>query len=149
MIKMKTQVKTQNKLNITQNQTQKPFLFKQESYLIRGACFDLYKKFRNTQKESVYQKALLLELTSKGLQAVREKQLPIYHLGEKVGVYTPDLIVNDAIIIELKAKPLIHKEDLQQFWYYLKNSQFNLGFLVNFGEPNGVKIIRRVYNHDK
>lgn len=140
-------MQTQNQQNITQNKTQKPFLFKEESYLIRGACFDLYKKFRNTQKESIYQKSLLLELKSKGLHAVREKQLPIYHLGEKVGVYTPDLIVNEAIIIELKAKPFIHKEDLQQFWYYLKNSEFSLGFLINFGEPNGVKIIRRVYDH--
>lgn len=134
-------------LNNTQNKAE--FLFKEESYLIRGACFDLYKKFRNTQKESVYQRSLLLELTNKGLQAVREKQLPIYHLGEKVGVYIPDLVVNEAIIIELKAKPFIHKDDLQQFWYYLKNSEFSLGFLVNFGEPNGVRIVRRVYggNH--
>lgn len=138
---------TQNIQNNTQNKSQKSFLFKEESYLIRGSCFSLYKKFRNTQKESIYQKSLLLELTSKGLQAVREKQIPIYHLGVKVGVYTPDFIVNEAIIIELKAKPFIHKEDLQQFWYYLKNSEFSLGFLVNFGEPNGVKIIRRVYDH--
>ncbi|MBI4084665.1 MAG: GxxExxY protein [Candidatus Levybacteria bacterium] len=138
---------SQNLQNSTQNKTQKHFLFKEESYLIRGACFSLYKKFRNTQKESVYQKSLLLELTNKGLQAVREKQLPIYHLGVKVGVYAPDFVVNGAIIIELKAKPFIHKEDLQQFWYYLKNSEFSLGFLVNFGEPNGVKIIRRVYDN--
>lgn len=131
--------------NKTQNKSE--FLYKEESYLIRGACFDLYKKFRNTQKETVYQKSLLLELTNKGLKTIREKQLPIYHLGEKVGVYTPDLIVNEAIIIELKAKPFIHREDIQQFWYYLKNSAFSLGFLVNFGEPNGVRIIRRVYDH--
>lgn len=144
---MKTQVKAQNLQNKTQNKSE--FLFKEESYLIRGACFDLYKKFRNTQKESVYQRSLLLELTNKGLQAVREKQLPIYHLGEKVGVYTPDLIVNEAIIIELKAKPFFLKEDIQQFWYYLKNSEFSLGFLVNFGEPGGVRIIRKVYSHDK
>lgn len=146
-MKMKTQVKAQNLQNKTQNKSE--FLFKEESYLIRGACFDLYKKFRNTQKESVYQRSLLLELTNKGLQAVREKQLPIYHLGEKVGVYTPDLIVNEAIIIELKAKPFFLKEDIQQFWYYLKNSEFSLGFLVNFGEPGGVRIIRKVYSHDK
>lgn len=88
-----------------------------------------------------------MELTYKGLRAVREKQIPIYYLGEKVGVYTPDIIVNDSIIVELKAKPFIHKEDLQQFWYYLKNSEFSLGFLVNFGEPNGVRIIRRVYGN--
>ncbi|MFZ5366556.1 MAG: GxxExxY protein [Patescibacteria group bacterium] len=121
-------------------------LYPHESYLIRGAYFAIYQKFRNTQKESVYQNALLEELKHKGLKIEREKQLPIYHLGVKVGVYTPDLLINGAIIIELKAKPFLHQEDVRQFWYYLKNSQFKLGFLVNFGEPNGVKIVRRVYD---
>lgn len=121
-------------------------LYPRESYLIRGACFAIYKKFRNTQKESVYQKSLSEELKSKGLTVEREKQLPVYHREVKVGVYTPDLLVNGAIIIELKAKPFLHKEDVQQFWHYLKNSEFKLGFLVNFGEPGGVKIIRRVYD---
>lgn len=120
-------------------------IYPSESYMIRGACFIIYKKFRNTQKESVYQKALVEELKSKGLNVEREKQLPVYHLGIKVGTYAPDLLVNDAIILELKAKPFLHKDDVQQFWHYLKNSEFKLGFLINFGEPNGVKIIRRVY----
>lgn len=129
-------------------QTQKnaKFLFKEESYLIRGACFDIYKKFRNTQKELVYQRSLALELKNKGLLVEREKQMPVYHLGEKVGTYTPDIIVNGSIVLELKAKTLLLKEDVQQFWYYLKNTNFKLGFLVNFGEPQGVKIIRRVYD---
>lgn len=131
--------------NNTQNMTQK-LLYLEESYIIRGACFVLYKKFRNTQKESVYQRALVQELKLKGLSIDREKQLPIYHLGIKVGVYVPDLVVNNSIIIELKAKPFLHKEDSQQFWHYLKNSEFKLGFLINFGEPHGVKIIRRVYD---
>ncbi|MFH1535739.1 MAG: GxxExxY protein [Patescibacteria group bacterium] len=121
-------------------------LYPKESYLIRGACFAIYKKFRNTQKETVYQKSLLEELKSKDLVVSREKQLPVYHLGVKVGIYTPDLLVNNEIIIELKAKPFLHKEDIKQFWYYLRNSQFKLGFLVNFGEPSGVRIIRRIYD---
>ena len=126
--------------------TQKIFLYSSESYTIRGACFTIYKKFRNAQKESVYQKSLAEELKLAGLIVEREKQLPIYHLGVKVGVYIPDFLINNAIIIELKAKPFLHKADIQQFWHYLKNSDFTLGFLVNFGEPHGVKIIRRVYD---
>ena len=131
--------------NNTQNNAEK-LLYEQESYIIRGACFNIYKKFRNTQKESVYQIGLTEELKNAGLKTEREKQLPIYHLGTKVGVYIPDILVNELIILELKAKPFLHKEDLQQFWHYLKNSEFKLGFLINFGEPNGVKIIRRVYD---
>lgn len=127
-------------------------IYQNESYLIRGACFAIYKKFRNTQKESVYQRSLLEELKRKNLIIEREKQLPIHHLGVKVGVYIPDLIVNNVILLELKAKPFLHKDDISQFWYYLKNSKFKLGFLINFGEPDGVRIIRRVYGlvkHEK
>jgi len=71
--------------------------------------------------------------------------LPKIQNTQKVGVYTPDLIVNDVIVLELKAKPFLHRDDIKQFWYYLKNSDFMLGYLINFGEPNGVKIIRRIY----
>ncbi len=121
-------------------------LYAQESFEIRGACFSIYQKFRNTQKESIYQRSLVAELKNRGLNIEVEKQLPVYHLGSKVGTYTPDLVVNESILIELKAKPFIHKQDLQQFWYYLKNSHFKLGFLINFGESDDVKIIRRVYD---
>lgn len=130
----------------TKRGTVQKLLFQRDSYIIRGACFNVYKKFRNTQKESVYQKSLIEELKGKGLTVEKEKQLSVYHLGTKVGVYTPDLLINDSIIIELKAKPLLHKNDVEQFWYYLKNSAFRLGFLINFGEPNGVRIIRRIYD---
>lgn len=132
--------------HLAYNNFMQSFLYPDESFVIRGACFEIYKKFRNAQKESIYQKSLLQELKIRGLSAVREKQLPIYHLNVKVGVYVPDLVVNDIIIIELKAKPFLHKDDISQFWYYLKNSKFRLGFLVNFGKPDGVEIVRRVYD---
>lgn len=126
----------------------RPLLYQQESYLIRGSCFAIYKQFRNTQKEKIYQRSLYEELKVRGLNVEREKQLPIYYLKKKVGTYIPDLLVNNAIIIELKAKPFLHRDDISQFWHYLKNSEFHLGFLVNFGEANGVKIERRVYHKD-
>src|SRR5947207_15929756 len=82
---------------------------------------------RNLKKSSKAER-LILDMNS----VIREKQLPIYHLGTKVGVYQPDLLVNNLIIIELKAKPFLHPDDIKQFWYYLKNSEFKLVFLVNF-----------------
>lgn len=121
-------------------------LFPDESFLIRGACFRVYQKFRNTQKESIYQRSLYEELKNSGLDVTREKQLPIYYLGSKVGIYIPDILVENSIILELKAKPFLHKEDIKQFWFYLKNSEFKLGFVINFGQSDGVKIVRRVYD---
>ncbi len=120
-------------------------LFEQESYVIRGGCFEVYKQLRNRHKEKVYARALIIYLRKKGLSIEQEKQLPIYFDSEKVGVYIPDIIVNGKIFIELKCKPFITKEDKAQFWYYLKATHFRLGFLINFGKENGVEIIRRVY----
>jgi GxxExxY protein len=121
------------------------FLYEDETYKIRGAIFKIYKNFRNTQKEIVYHNSLYEELVICGYKVEKNKQIPIYYNGKKVGVYTPDLIINGRIIIELKAKPQLFKSDIQQFWYYLKNSNYRLGFLVNFGASGGVQIYRRIY----
>ncbi len=121
-------------------------LFREESYAIRGAVFEVYKHFRNTQKEVVYRNALIQELKKKELRVEAEKRIPVSYGGRTVGTYVPALVVNCSICIELKAKPFIHKQDKEQFWQYLKNSGFRLGFLVNFGAPDGVQIIRKVYD---
>ena len=124
----------------------KELLYKQESYFIQGAAFEIYKQFRNNHKEKVYQRAFIEYLKEKGLVVDSEKQIPIYFNEKKVGTYIPDIIVDNSIFIELKCKPFISKEDLNQFWYYLKATNFKLGYLINFGEPKGVKIIRRIYD---
>lgn len=120
-------------------------LYKQESYIIQGVAFDIYKKFRNRHKEKVYQNSFYLGLKNKGLNIEKEKRIDILYDNKKVGTYTPDLVVNNAIFIELKVKPRLTKEDIKQFWYYLKASGYKLGYLVNFGASNGVQIIRRIY----
>jgi len=122
------------------------FLYKQESYIIRGGAFEVYKQFRNRHKENIYQKSLAAYLNGKGLNVEKEKQIPIYFQNQKVGVYTPDLVVNNRIFIELKCKPMITRDDIKQFWYYLKCSNYKVGYLINFGSPRGVQIIRRVYD---
>ncbi|PIQ68324.1 MAG: hypothetical protein COV91_04690 [Candidatus Taylorbacteria bacterium CG11_big_fil_rev_8_21_14_0_20_46_11] len=123
-------------------------LYEDESYIIRGACFDIYKEFRNRHKEKIYNVALFRCLKRQGLKVEREKQIPIHFQGEKVGVYIPDIVIGNRILIELKCKPCITKEDISQFWYYIKVTGFRLGFLVNFGSENGVEIIRRIYGSE-
>jgi len=63
-----------------------------------------------------------------------------------VGVYIPDQVVENKVIIEIKVKPFLTKQDIQQFWNYLKGSEYKVGYLVNFGKAGGVEIIRKVYN---
>ena len=122
-------------------------LYKKESYIIQGVAFDIYKNFRNRHKERVYQNAFYLGLKNKGLVVEKEKRIDILYKDEKVGTYIPDLVVDNIIFVELKIKPRLTQEDIKQFWYYLKASGYRLGYLINFGPPNGVQIIRKIYGY--
>ncbi|MBI4159561.1 GxxExxY protein [Candidatus Wolfebacteria bacterium] len=121
------------------------FLYEKESYLIRGACFDVWKEFKGMFKESIIDRALTVALEGRGLTVESQKRIDIYFQGKKVGTYVPDKIVNDCILIELKAKPFFMKQDIEQFWKYLKGSEYKLGFLVNFS-PAKLQIKRIVYD---
>jgi len=121
------------------------FLYEDESYKIRGAAFEVWKNLKGLFKERIVENALKRELQDKGLRVESQKRIDIYYKGRKVGTYQPDMIVNGVVLIELKAKPFITKEDERQFWYYLKGSNFRLGFLINFG-PKKLEIKRRVYD---
>lgn len=120
-------------------------LYGKETYEIRGACFWVWKEFGGSFKESVVQKALLVELKHRGLVAECQKRITLYYRGEKIGVYIPDIIVNGTILIELKCKPFLTKEDEKQFWRYLKGSEYKLGMLINFG-AKGLQIKRRIFD---
>ena len=120
-------------------------LYERESYLIRGACFEVWNEFGGAFKEKVIDRAVQIAIKDKGLTIETQKRINIYFRGEKVGIYIPDIIVNDIIIIELKCKPFLSKGDIDQFWKYLRGSKFKLGFLINFS-PTGLEIERVVYD---
>ena len=123
----------------------KYFLYERESFLIRGACFEVWKEFKGMFKESVIDRALNIALESRGLKVESQKRIDIYFKDKKVGTYVPDKIVEGKILLELKAKPFITKQDIEQFWKYLKGSQYKLGFLINFS-PTRLQIKRVVYD---
>jgi GxxExxY protein len=127
-------------------ETDAKLLYRNESYVIQGVAFDIYKQFRNRHKEKIYQNSFYHGLREKGLEVEKEKRIDIYYSGQKVGTYMPDLVIEDKILIELKVKPKLTQDDIKQFWYYLKGSNFKLGYLINFGLLNGVEIIRRIYD---
>lgn len=120
-------------------------LYKDESYQIQGACFWVWKEFGNSFKESVIENALEQELQKRKLQVERQKQIDVYYQDKKVGIYRPDIVVNNIILIELKRKPFLTKQDEQQFWYYLKATSYKVGYLINFGD-RGMEIKRRIYD---
>lgn len=120
-------------------------MYRRESYLIRGACFEVWNEFGGAFKEKVIDNSLRIALKAKGLKIETQKRIDIYFKNIKVGNYIPDIIVEDKIIIELKCKPFLTKGDIDQFWKYLRGTKYKLGFLINFS-PNGLEIKRLVYD---
>ena len=84
--------------------------------------------------EKVYEKALLRELTLRGMRAEAQKEIKVFYKGEDVGIYFADLIVNGKILMELKSVENISNIHQAQVLNYLKATGFNLGLLINFGK---------------
>jgi len=122
------------------------FIFEEESYKVRGACFNVYNALGGGIREKIIERALVKELEELGFQTAEQQRIAIEYKGEKIGYYIPDLVVNNTIIIELKSKPFLTREDEKQFWGYLKGSKHRLGFLVNFG-PQKLEIRRFAHSH--
>ena len=108
------------------------FLYEEESYKIRGACFNVYNTLGGGIREKIIERALTKELLSQGMTVGNQTRINIVYKNEKIGVYIPDLVVDNKIIIEIKSKPFITKEDKKQFWSYLRGSKYKLGFLIGF-----------------
>lgn len=122
-------------------------LYEKESYKIRGACFSVYNTLGGGIQEKIIQRALFNELVSLGFNVQRETRINIFYKQQKIGTYIPDLIIDDKIMIEIKSKPNLTKEDMKQFWGYLKSSNYKLGFLVGF-TPQKLIIERFVYTRN-
>lgn len=122
----------------------KSLLYKKESYQLRGACFVIYNKFGSAREKTI-ERALLIELKDRGLKAESQVPLILSHKEEEIGRYLIDLVVENKIIVELKSKPNITITDRKQFWEYLKQSKYKLGFLVGF-TPSELVIERFIYD---
>lgn len=120
------------------------FLYEDLSYKIRGSAFKVYNGLGFGHKENIYQKALALELDKARINFIKEKVLPVIYDSKKVGIYRPDFVIDNKIIIEIKALSLMPKSCDTQLTYYLKGTGYKLGFLINFGGQK-LDIRRRVW----
>src|SRR3989344_5094926 len=125
------------------NKKVKNFLHEDLSYKIRGACFNVHNTLGGGHKEGIYQKALALELEKCNIKFEREKSLDISYQAKKIGVYRPDFLINEQIVVELKAVDFVPKDYEVQLLHYLKSTKLPLGFLINFG-PKKVEVRRRI-----
>ncbi len=110
---------------------------------IIGCAYRIYNKMGFGFLESVYEKCLLIELRKAGLDTETQKPITVYYEGEFVGEFVADIMVNDAVIIELKSVRRIIKAHEVQLVNYLVATGKPVGLILNFGERK-VEIKRKV-----
>jgi len=109
-------------------------LYRDESFLIQGAIYEVYREMGCGFLESVYQECLEKEFTKQGIPFLAQPRLRLTYKGELLKqTYAPDFICHESIIVELKALSATAGEHRAQLLNYLKATGIRLGLLVNFG----------------
>lgn len=122
-------------------------LQKELTEIIIKSFYDVYNELGFGFLEKVYQNSLYIELKSKGLKVEPQKQIKVYFKGYQVGEYYPDLIVNDTVILELKAAESIVEEFEFQLINYLRATDIEVGLLLNFGKKPEFK--RKIFENSR
>ena len=120
-------------------------LYKEESYLIQGAIFEVYKTIGSGFLESIYQACLQKEFAARKIPFLEQPEIQIAYKGEMIPLtFRPDFICFERIIVELKSVSDLSDEHRAQLHNYLRISKLRLGLLVNFNHTPKVVIERIV-----
>ena len=119
-------------------------LYKDLSYKVVGCIYQVYNTIGSGFKELIYHNALKIEFKDKNIEFEPQPQLPITYKSKKIGVYVPDFVIEDRIILELKSVDCMPKVFESQLYNYLKGTKYKLGYIVNFGGSK-IDIRRRIY----
>lgn len=120
------------------------YLYQELTYKLRGIFFEVYNQLGPGLPEKVYQRAIIQELKDQKISYETEKVITIKYKDIKVGQQRLDLVIDDKIIIEIKAIDNMHLLFEKQTLAYLKASGYRLALLINFG---GDKIMIKRYIH--
>lgn len=114
---------------------------------ILKAYYDVYNKLGYGFLEKVYQNTMYFELKSLGYKVEAQKQIKVYFKNQLVGEYFADLLVENKVIVELKACELLMNAHMAQLMNYLKATEIEVGLVLNFGEEPEFK--RIIYTNNK
>lgn len=119
-------------------------------YKIQGCIYNTANKYGKGLKENIYQKALEEEFQSNGISMEGQKRIDIYSFdtGKKLGVYIPDFVIENKVILEIKASIFTTKQELEQQRSYLRISEYEIGYLVNFCTDE-LYIKRSIFTNDR
>jgi len=127
-----TRTNTDKTRTHAERENREGLLYEDLTYKIRGAIFTVKKQLGLGHKEKVYQGALEEEFKKINLKFDREKKIDIKYNDKKAGIYQPDFVIDDKIIVEIKKLPFVGKIEKEQVWSYLKGTNYELALLVNF-----------------
>ncbi len=108
-------------------------LYKELTEKIIKAFYDVYNELGYGFLERVYQNALHFELKARGHQVEVQKEIKVYYKGVEVGLYYADIVVDNKIILELKAAETLVEEHDHQLLNYLRGTDMEVGLILNFG----------------
>ncbi len=112
---------------------------------IIGAFYQVYSQLGYGFSEKVYENALALLLKKLGFKAEQQKPILVYFDGQMVGEYYADILVNDVVMLELKACKNLLEEHEAQLLNYLKATSCEVGLLLNFGPKP--QVTRKVFDN--
>ncbi len=110
------------------------------------AYYDVYNQLGYGFLEKVYENALLIELRKKGLFCVAQLPIEVFYEEQKVGQYFADILVEDSVILEIKAAESLVEEHEAQLINYLKATELEIGLLLNFGKKPEFK--RKIFSNE-
>ena len=113
-----------------------------------GCAFKVFNQLGFGFLESIYKKAMIIELNKSDLKVEAEKPLKVYYDGQVVGDFFVDLLIEETVIIELKSVHRLAKEHEVQLVNYLNGLNKEIGLLINFG-PSGVEVKRKYRSPQK
>ena len=113
---------------------------------IIGCFYNVYHSLGYGFLEKVYENSLTLELKQNGLFTVQQMPIKVSYKEQPVGDYFADLVVENKIILELKAQEVLVPENEAQLLNYLKATEYEIGLLLNFGKKPEIK--RRIFSND-
>lgn len=115
--------------------------------LIIKTFYEVYNELGHGFLEKVYQNSMYIELKNKGLQVEAQRKIDVFYKTIKVGEYYADLIVEDKVILELKATDFMVIEFENQILNYLRATDCEVGLLLNFGLKPQLK--RKIFDNEK
>ncbi len=121
------------------------YLYKDLTSEIIGCFYNVYNKLGYGFLEKVYENALKYELEKKGFKVEKQRPIHVFYDETKVGEYFADLIVDDAVILELKAAESLCEEHEYQLINYLKATNIEVGLLLNFGKKPEIR--RKIFSN--